>query len=377
MMSSKPAGQSHYDPQSLLNSQPVIVTVIDPSTYHVEFQNQTGLGKFGDIGGQQCHAAIGGSAAPCQFCRMGETLRTGELTSNEVPLPNGQTILVHWAKTVTENGETHVIETITDITERKRIEEQLRQAQKMEAVGRMASGIAHDFNNLLMVINGFTARLVAKHGSDPRLSHLQVIGDAGARAASLTKKLLSFSRQQPLELVVVNLNHVIEDLHTLMTKSLGEHIQLTLALDPQLGKISIDPVQLEQVILNLVINARDAMPQGGNLLIQTNNTEMDESFVAQHPGSRPGRYVSFSVKDSGCGMDGDTQDHIFDPFFTTKGMGDGTGLGLTTVYGIVKQHHGYITVRSAIGHGAQFQLYFPRITEQMANRQEISNGKSV
>ena len=376
-MSSERTCQSHYDPQSLLNSQPVIVTVINPSTYHVEFQNQTGLGKFGDIGGKQCHTAIGGSAAPCGFCRMGETLRTGELTSNEVPLPNGQTILVHWAKTVTDAGETHVIETIADITERKRVEEQLRQAQKMEAVGRMASGIAHDFNNLLMVINGFTARLVAKHGSDPRLSHLQVIGDAGARAASLTKKLLSFSRQQPVALAVVDLNQIIEDLHTLMTKSLGEHIQLSLALDPQLGKISIDPVQLEQVVLNLVINARDAMPQGGELLIQTCNTEMDESFVAQHPGSRPGRYVSFSVKDSGCGMDDDTQDHIFDPFFTTKGMGDGTGLGLTTVYGIIKQHHGYITVSSAVGQGAHFQLYFPRLTEQTANTQEISNGTSA
>jgi two-component system, cell cycle sensor histidine kinase and response regulator CckA len=377
MMFSKSTGQSHYDPQSLLNSQPVIVTVIDPSTHHVQFQNQTGLGKFGDIGGQPCHAAIGGSAAPCQFCRMGETLRTGELTSNEVPLPNGQTILVHWAKTVTESGEAHVIETITDITDRKRIEEQLRQAQKMEAVGRMASGIAHDFNNLLMVINGFTARLVAKHGSDPRLSHLQVIGDAGARAASLTKKLLSFSRQQPLQLSVVNLNQVLDGLHTLMTKSLGEHIQLMLALDPELGTMSIDPVQLEQVVLNLVINARDAMPQGGELVIQTSNTEMDESFVARHPGSRPGRYVSLSIKDSGCGMDDDTQAHIFDPFFTTKSMGDGTGLGLTTVYGIIKQHHGYITVSSALGHGAKFQLYFPRVTEQTPNRQEISNGTSV
>lgn len=362
-MSPKPATQSHYDPQSLLNSQPVIVTVIDPSTYHVEFQNQTGLAKFGDIGGQPCHAVIGGSATPCHFCRMGDTVRTGELTSNEVPLPNGQTILVHWAKTVTETGEAHVIETITDITDQKKIEEQLRQAQKMEAVGRMASGIAHDFNNLLMVINGFTARLIAKHGADPQLSHLQVIGDAGARAAALTKKLLAFSRQQPLQLAVVDVNHVIEGLHTLITKSLGEHIRLTHSLDPQLGKISIDPVQLEQVILNLVINARDAMPQGGELTIRTGNTEMDEDFVAQHPGSRVGRYVSCTIADTGCGMNDDTQRHIFDPFFTTKGLGDGTGLGLTTVYGIMKQHQGYITVRSAVGEGAQFKLYFPRVSD--------------
>lgn len=356
-------GQSHYDPQSLLNSQPVIVTVIDPSTHHVEFQNQTGLGKFGDIGGRLCHDAIGGSADPCQFCRMGETVRTGELTTNEVSLPNGQTILVHWAKTLTETGETHVIETITDITDRKRIEEQLRQAQKMEAVGLMASGIAHDFNNLLMVINGFTARLLAKHGNDPDLSHLQVIRDAGTRAAMLTKKLLAFSRQQPLQLAAVNLNQVIESLQHLVTKSLGEHIRVMLTLDPRLGNMSIDPVQLEQVILNLVMNARDAMPQGGDLVIHTRNTEMDESFVAQHPGSRVGRYILLSVTDSGCGMDAETQAHIFDPFFTTKDIGDGTGLGLTTVYGIVKQHHGYIAVKSSEGRGTEFSLYFPQLIE--------------
>lgn len=357
---------SNYDPQSLLNSQPVIVTVIDPTTHQVEFQNQTGLGKFGDIGGKSCHAAIAGSPTPCGFCRMGETLETGELTTNEVSLPNGQTLLVHWAKTVTEAGQVHVIETISDITEHKRIEEELRQAQKMEAVGRMASGLAHDFNNLLMVINGFTARLLAKHGHDPNLSHLQVIGDAGARAAALTKKLLAFSRQQPIQLAAVDLNHVIENLQHLLTKSVGEHVRLTLALAPQVGKISIDPVQLEQVILNLVMNARDAMPQGGDLLIKTSRAEMDETFVAQHPGSRLGRYVVFSISDTGCGMDEATQRHIFEPFFTTKDMGKGTGLGLTTVYGIVKQHHGYITVQSAAGQGAQFHIYFPELGDERA-----------
>ena len=180
-----------------------------------------------------------------------------------------------------------------------------------------------------------------------------------------------------MQLAVVDLNHVIDGLHTLVTKSLGEHIRLTHTLDPQLGKISIDPVQLEQVILNLVINARDAMPQGGELSIQTGNIEIDENFVAQHPGSRAGRYVSFSVKDTGGGMNPDTQSHIFDPFFTTKGLGDGTGLGLTTVYGIIKQHHGYITVDSAIGHGAQFHLYFPRVMEPTSQTQEVTHGTSV
>jgi signal transduction histidine kinase len=360
------AHSSQYDPQSLLNSQPVIVTVIDPSTYHVEFQNQTGLGKFGDIGGKTCHSAIAGSDSPCGFCRMGETLRTGELTTNEVSLPNGQTLLVHWAKTVTETGQVHVIETISDISDHKRIEEELRQAQKMEAVGRMASGLAHDFNNLLMVINGFTARLLAKHGSDPNLSHLQVIGDAGARAAALTKKLLAFSRQQPIQLEAVDLNHVIQNFQNLLIKSVGEHVRTTLTLDPKIPKISIDPVQLEQVILNLVMNARDAMPQGGQLHIQTSQAEMDEAFVAQHPGSRIGRYVLFSVKDSGCGMDETTLAHIFDPFFTTKSMGHGTGLGLTTVYGIVKQHHGYIKVESTLGQGAEFRLYFPQLSHERA-----------
>lgn len=360
------AHSSQYDPQSLLNSQPVIVTVIDPSTYHVEFQNQTGLGKFGDIGGKACHAAIAGSPTPCGFCRMGQTLESGELTTNEVSLPNGQTLLVHWAKTVTESGQVHVIETISDITDHKRIEEELRQAQKMEAVGRMASGLAHDFNNLLMVINGFTARLLSKYGQDPNLSHLQVIGDAGARAAALTKKLLAFSRQQPIQLTAIDLNHIIQNLHNLLTKSVGEHVRLTLSLDPQIRKISIDPVQIEQVILNLVMNARDAMPKGGELQIKTSSAELDEVFVAQHPGSRIGRYVAMSVDDTGCGMDEATQEHIFDPFFTTKSMGQGTGLGLTTVYGIVKQHHGYITVHSVVGQGAKFRIYFPELSDERA-----------
>jgi signal transduction histidine kinase len=253
------------------------------------------------------------------------------------------------------------------MTEHKRLEEQLRQAQKMEAVGRMASGIAHDFNNLLMVINGFTERLVTKHGDDPRLSHLRLIREAGIRAAALTKKLLAFSRQQPLQLAIVDVNQVMESLQPLLTHSVGEHIRLTFRLNPQLGKISIDPVQLEQVMMNLVMNARDAMPHGGALEIHTFNTELDEGFVAHHPGSRPGRYIAISVTDSGCGMDEDTQAQIFDPFFTTKGVGKGTGLGLTTVYGIVKQHHGYITVSSAVGQGTHFQIYWPRLLQEKSD----------
>ena len=228
------AHSSQYDPQSLLNSQPVIVTVIDPSTYRVEFQNQQPGRKIRRYRGKSCHRRLPAAIHHADSAVWAKPFDR-ELTTNQVPLPNGQTLLVHWAKTVTESGQ-YTIETISDISDHKRIEEELRQAQKMEAVGRMASGLAHDFNNLLMVINGFTARLLAKHGSDPNLAHLQIIGDAGARAAALTKKLLAFSRQQPIQLEAVDLNHVIQNFQNLLTKSVGEHVRTTLNSIPRSQK---------------------------------------------------------------------------------------------------------------------------------------------
>jgi two-component system, cell cycle sensor histidine kinase and response regulator CckA len=350
-----------YDPQTLLNSQPVIVSVIDPATYTVQFQNETGLKKFGDISNATCHEKIAGCTVPCTFCRMPESLETGTVVSSEVPMPNDQYLLVHWSKAVTADGRVHVIETITDITEHKRTEHSLRQAQKMEALGRLAGGIAHDFNNLLMVIMGHAHRLAQQFATHPCRRDLELIGHAGSRAAALTKKLLTFSRRQVLEQRELHPNKLIRELEDILRRLIGEQIQTVVVLDPQVGHVLGDAVQLEQVVINLALNARDAMPEGGILTIETGNVDLDEAYVNLHPGSSLGPHVKISVEDTGCGISSDNLVHIFEPFFSTKEVGKGTGLGLATVYGIVNQSRGYVEVASQPGRGSRFTALLPRI----------------
>jgi signal transduction histidine kinase/ActR/RegA family two-component response regulator len=366
--SSCSTGLPQYDPLALLNSQPVIVSVIDPATYRVQFQNETGLKKFGDISNATCHDKIAGYPTPCAFCRMPEALETGAMVSNEVELPNNQHLLVHWSKAVTTEGRIHVIETITDITEHKRMEYSLRQAQKVEALGRLTGGIAHDFNNLLMVVIGHAHRLLQQLASHPCRHDIELIAQAGTRAAALTKKLLTFSRHQILEQRELHPNQLIREMEDLLRRLIGEQIQTVSVLDPQAGHLLGDSVQLEQVILNLALNARDAMPDGGILTIGTGNVELDEDYVRHHPGSSAGSHVMISVEDTGCGMDSDTIGHIFEPFFSTKEYGKGTGLGLATVYGIVKQSRGYIEVSSQPGRGSLFKVFLPRIAKQGEER---------
>ncbi len=246
------------------------------------------------------------------------------------------------------------------------LEAQLRQMQKMEAVGQLAGGIAHDFNNLLMVINGYSKLLLDRHGtSESPGSELRQIREAGDRAAALVQQLLAFSRRQVLVPVVVDLNGVVAGIQIMLQGLLGEGIDLALDLDRAIGHVKADPGQLEQVLLNLVLNARDAMPQGGKLTIETRNRDITES---NRHGQivRPGRYVTLSVSDTGCGMDRETQARIFEPFFTTKERGKGTGLGLSTVYGIVKQSGGYVFVYSEPGQGSTFRIYLPRVEEAVA-----------
>jgi two-component system, cell cycle sensor histidine kinase and response regulator CckA len=353
-----------YDPQELLNSQPVIVSVIDPATYTVLFQNETGLKKFGDISTATCYEKIAGCAAPCTFCRMPESLETGMVVSSEVPLPNDQYLLVHWSKAVTADGLVHMIETITDITKHKRTEHSLRQAQKMEALGRLAGGIAHDFNNLLMVIMGHAHRLAQQFATHPCRHDLELIAQAGSRAAALTRKLLTFSRRQVLEQRELHPNTLIRDLEDILRRLIGEHIQTVVVLDPRVGRVLGDPVQLEQVVMNLALNARDAMSEGGILTIETGNVDLDEAYVNLHPGSSPGPHVGISVEDTGCGISSEGLEHIFEPFYSTKEAGKGTGLGLATVYGIVKQSRGYVEVSSQPGCGSRFTALFPRIVTQ-------------
>lgn len=254
-----------------------------------------------------------------------------------------------------------------DITDRKQLEEQLRQAQKMEAVGRLAGGIAHDFNNLLMVIQGYGDLLVERLPSgDPLHRNAEQIQMAAQRASSLTRQLLAFSRKQMLAPKILNIQSVVADMEKILRRLIGEDVQLETSSAPDLGLIKADRSQIEQVILNLAVNARDAMPQGGRLTIETANVELDASY--SHPPAvlSPGRYVMLAVTDNGCGMDTETQAHVFEPFFTTKEKGKGTGLGLATVYGVVKQSGGYVWVYSEPGRGTSFKIYLPRIEEKVA-----------
>src|SRR6185436_13162219 len=257
-------------------------------------------------------------------------------------------------------------------------EARLRQSQKMEGIGQLAGGIAHDFNNLLTVINSYSDMLLGEVGVEHSFvrNGLDQIKEAGHRAAPLTRQLLAFTRQQVLEPKILDLNESVSTMAKLLRRLIGEDIALVLCPHPALGRVKVDPGQVEQVIMNLAVNARDAMPGGGQLTIETTNVEVGRIDADQHPSIDPGSYVMLEVRDTGCGMGADTQAHIFEPFFTTKGLGKGTGLGLATVYGIVKQSGGSIGVSSALGQGTTFKIYLPRI-EGVAERLEPISTPNV
>ena len=264
-----------------------------------------------------------------------------------------------------------------DITDQKRLEEHFRQAQKMEAVGKLAGGVAHDFNNLLTIILGYSDMLQESlEAGDPLLALIAEIHNAGERAALLTRQLLAFSRKQVLVPVVLDLNALLAEMEKMLGRVIGEDMGLAFHPARDLWRVRVDAGQMEQVIMNLVVNARDAMPQGGKLTLDTANIELDKSHVAEHPEAQVGEHVLLSVSDTGCGMDSAILSQLFEPFFTTKGPEKGTGLGLAMVYGIVKQSGGHITVDSELGRGSTFKIYLPRDREGVAKRRPKAESKT-
>jgi two-component system cell cycle sensor histidine kinase/response regulator CckA len=299
-----------------------------------------------------------------------EVLLSGDAETVDVRImgKDGRIRWVHFSEQPIWNQEhsrvVRIYGAARDISVRKDLEQQLRLAQKMEAIGRLAGGLAHDFNNLLTVINGCGEMLDEGFKSgDPSPEHLELILDAGKRAAQLTGQLLAFSRRQVLQTRAISLNVIVAELEKMLHRVIGEDVEIRTILSPDLGMVNVDPSQIEQVILNLVVNARDAMPGGGRLTIETADIHMEQAHIAEHTLIPPGAYVMLAVSDTGTGMDQETQARIFEPFFTTKEVGKGTGLGLSTVYGIVNQSGGGISVYSAPQHGTTFRIFLPKLQE--------------
>jgi two-component system cell cycle sensor histidine kinase/response regulator CckA len=305
-----------------------------------------------------------------RFCKAMTAAGEAHLLEYRMIAADGRTIWLRDSATITvePGGAVRLHGIMTDVTPlkeaedaRRQLEEQLRQAQKMEAIGRLAGGVAHDFNNLLTAILGYSQLLLTDFDPAPEIrEQIEEIERAGRRAASLTRQLLAFSRKQILQPKVLDLNGVVADTVKMLRRLLGEHIELEMTLADSLGMVLADPGQLEQVILNVAINARDAMASGGVLTIETLNVTLTRDFTVRHSGIEPGRYVALSIRDTGVGMDAGTVAHMFEPFFSTKPRGEGTGLGLSTVYGIVKQSGGNIAVYSELGRGTTIDIYLPR-----------------
>ena len=312
--------------------------------------------------------------------RMENLIKTGESTFESAHLRKDKSIMpveVH-ARLTEIGGKKVVISIARDITlqkkaekDRKKLQTQLLQAQKMEAIGVLAGGVAHDFNNLLTVIQGYSDFLIQKlKQDDPIYQILKEIRQASVRAADLTHQLLLFSRREPMARVPINLNTILESMAKMITRLIGENIIINISLDPNLWAVSGDTGTLEQVIMNIAVNARDAMPEGGSITFKTENITLDETYCNVIPDARPGRFICLSIEDTGIGINNETIMHIFDPFFSTKEVGKGTGLGLSVAYGIIKQHEGWINVYSEHGQGTIFKIYLPAADEKPIEKEK-------
>ena len=344
-----------YSAQEVMGKE--MHTLLAPQRYHNNYRE--GFSKFKTTG---------------QGPVIGKTLELEALKKDGTEFPIELSVSATKIK-----GKWHGIGILRDISERKRLEKELFQAQKMEAVGRLAGGVAHDFNNLLTSIIGYSEMMLMElPDGDPLREHVSEIKKSGESAAALTQQLLAFSRKQIIHPIALDLNAVINDLNKMLGRLIGEDVILQTVLAADLGKVKADPVQMEQVIMNLAVNARDAMPEGGNLTIETAEVDLDETYTQERDVKiKPGPYVMLAVSDMGMGMSEETQTRIFEPFFTTKEKGKGTGLGLSTVYGIVKQNGGYIWCSSEPGKGTTFKIYLPRVegeAEQVEKEQTSLKG---
>jgi PAS domain S-box-containing protein len=348
------------------------VTYVNPA-----FESISGY-SLAEVIGQTPRILKSGHQDAAFYRRMWETLARGEVWKGRLVNRRKDGTLFQEDATIgpVRDASGRLVNYVAvkrDVTTEMRLERQLIQAQKMEAIGRLAGGVAHDFNNLLGVIVGYgeiTRRDL--RGDDPLTGKVDQILKAAERAAGLTRQLLAFSRQQVLQPKIVDLNVIVSDVEKMLRRLIGEDILLTSSLDPGLGSVKADPGQIEQVLMNLAVNARDAMPEGGHLTVETRNAELGPDDAARRPPTLAGRYVMLAVTDSGMGMDAETQSHLFEPFFTTKEMGKGTGLGLSTVYGIVKQSEGYIWCYSEVGVGTTFKIYLPRVDEEASPAHKLS-----
>ena len=346
----------------------VVMTDLDGHIQYVNaaFTQNTGY-RPDEVLGKTPRVLKSGETSPAVYRDLWATIRAGRVWRGDLVNRRKDGTLYEdamWVFPVTDaRGQVvRLLALKEDVTKRRSLEAQLRQAQRMESIGRLAGGVAHDFNNVLTAIFGY-AELLAESfpaGASER-GDLEEIRKAAQRASGLTRQLLAFSRQQVLQPLVVETNELVETLEKMLRRIVGEDIKLTLKLTPETGNIRVDPGQIEQVLMNLVVNARDAMPKGGSLLIETANADLDEAYVMEHQTVTPGHYVLIAVSDTGSGIPPEVRSRIFEPFFTTKELGKGTGLGLSTAYGIVKQSEGYIWVYSESGKGTTFKVYLPRV----------------
>ncbi|MEK6700379.1 MAG: ATP-binding protein [Nitrospirota bacterium] len=364
--------QEYY--RGILESGHESILVVDRQ-FRVHDLNENFLKATGrrreDVVGRPCYAVSHGRTSPCQGsgdhpCPVLHAFETGRSWSGVHThyRENGEPFEVEVSASPLRDGKGRtllVVETMRDITELNHLKALFLQAQKMEAVGRLAGGMAHDFNNLMNVVIGYSEMVLHRlPPDDPNRPALESVLDAGERAANVTSQLLAFSRRQIIEPKIVDLNGVLTNMEGILQRVIGEDIELACMYNAELWRVKADPGLIEQAVMNLAVNARDAMPDGGKLVMETANVELDEGYVRTHAGAAAGPFVMLAVSDTGTGMPKEVKARIFEPFFTTKEVGKGTGLGLSTAYGIVKQHNGYIMAYSEPGHGTSFKIYLPR-----------------